>query len=228
MKRNTGFTLIELLIVVAIIAILAAIAVPNFLEAQTRSKVSRAYADMRSISVALESYRMDHNSYPMGFINLREAAKIDPANYPYNNSRSRLIGAAKKLTTPVAYMTSMLIDPFSGGGTKWLRQDYPTHEPVPYWYEDYQPHNIFKGVKGVNGFVYTGNRDVFGKGYVWAATSMGPTRRALVFRFALEGRPVGAAPENSVYFAYDATNGTVSAGVVGRTNKGVFEEVNQE
>ena len=59
-----AFTLIELLIVVAIIAILAAIAVPNFLEAQTRSKVSRAMADQRSVVTALESYRVDFNKYP--------------------------------------------------------------------------------------------------------------------------------------------------------------------
>ena len=59
-----GFTLIELLIVVAIIAILAAIAVPNFLEAQTRSKVSRVKADMRTLATALEAYSIDGNNYP--------------------------------------------------------------------------------------------------------------------------------------------------------------------
>src|SRR3712207_5517880 len=59
----SGFTLIELLIVVAIIAILAAIAVPNFLEAQTRAKVSRAKADMKSLVTAMEAYGVDHNRY---------------------------------------------------------------------------------------------------------------------------------------------------------------------
>src|SRR5690349_9257970 len=67
-----AFTLIELLIVVAIIAILAAIAVPNFLEAQTRAKVSRVKSDQRSLATAIESYRVDNNEYPEGTDELDE------------------------------------------------------------------------------------------------------------------------------------------------------------
>jgi len=44
--------------------ILAAIAVPNFLESQVRSKVSRSKADMRSLATAIESYMVDNNQYP--------------------------------------------------------------------------------------------------------------------------------------------------------------------
>jgi len=87
-----GFTLIELLIVVAIIAILAAIALPNLLEAQMRAKVSRAHADMRTIAIALEQYRVDTNRYP-----------------PHYDTPEDLT----VLTTPVAYLTSVPREPFA-------------------------------------------------------------------------------------------------------------------
>ena len=63
-KKNEGFTLIELLIVVAIIGIIAGIAIPNFLGARTKARVTRVFADMRAIADALESYSVDNISYP--------------------------------------------------------------------------------------------------------------------------------------------------------------------
>ena len=63
-KKREGFTLIELLIVVAIIGILAGIAIPNFLGARNRARVSRVFADFRTIGTALESYYVDFTEYP--------------------------------------------------------------------------------------------------------------------------------------------------------------------
>lgn len=103
-RRCSAFTLIELLIVVAIIAILAAVALPNFLEAQVRAKVSRVRADYRSLATAIEAYMVDWNSYPWrpGMTN------------QYNEIRYRLAD----LTTPVAYITSAdFRDPFVEQGT---------------------------------------------------------------------------------------------------------------
>ncbi len=96
MWSKTGFTLIELLIVVAIIGILAAIAVPNFINAQTRAKVARVQSDQRAITVATESYQLDNN------------------NFPYPKSNLRYVGAIPELTTPVSYLSSLAFeDPFN-------------------------------------------------------------------------------------------------------------------
>lgn len=98
MKKG-AFTLIELLIVVAIIGVLAAIAVPNFLNAQIRAKIAKAEADLQALSTALEMYHMDRNAYP-AFIN-DQGVNINPVN-------RRLI----PLTTPIAYIAAVPQDPF--------------------------------------------------------------------------------------------------------------------
>ena len=119
-----AFTLIELLIVVAIIAILAAIAVPNFLEAQTRAKVSRAQSDMRTLSTALESFRVDNNEYPEGTDNPAKypeqiGAFLGPLAPGYYTFKTRLPNGGiagpdfAMLTTPIAYISQVFYDPFA-------------------------------------------------------------------------------------------------------------------
>jgi len=60
-KRRGGFTLVEIMIVVAIIALLAAIAVPGFLRARKRSQASRILNDLRLIDSAVDQYAIETN-----------------------------------------------------------------------------------------------------------------------------------------------------------------------
>lgn len=122
---NRGFTLIELLIVVAIIAILAAIAVPNFLEAQTRAKVSRVKADMRTLSTGLNLYFVDNGAFPKGNnFTLPGRRSFDPPEGI----------VLERLSTPISYLTTGLLpDPFEAKfRTGGIEPDNGDYDPVSY------------------------------------------------------------------------------------------------
>jgi len=106
-NKQKAFTLIELLIVVAIIAILAAIAVPNFLEAQVRAKVSRATADLKTVSLGIEMYRVDNNNLPYTQ-DIGPAVWLVPGGRPESNDGHQVGG----ITSPIAYITSVPVDAF--------------------------------------------------------------------------------------------------------------------
>ena len=83
-KLNQGFTLIELMIVVAIIGILAAIAIPNFVKFQCRSKQSEAKGNLKAIYVAEESYRAERDHYVNG-----SDGALKTTGQALNDSKSR-------------------------------------------------------------------------------------------------------------------------------------------
>jgi prepilin-type N-terminal cleavage/methylation domain-containing protein len=186
-RRRIGFTLIELLIVVAIIAILAAIAVPNFLEAQTRAKTSRVRSDMRTLATALEAYFVDWNHYPY-----YERPGFPPR---YNEIIYHLI----PLTTPVAYMTTLdFRDPFLFG------DDRGYDDGVPRYYYNYRNHEFWRSSTHP-WFVVA----------AWVLNGQGPDgapNQGLQAEMWARGL---VAPSTVVI--YDPTNGTVSSGDMPRT-----------
>ncbi len=120
-NRLLGFTLIELLIVVAIIGILAAIAVPNFMNAQIRAKVARSQADMKSMGTAIGSFRIDQNTLlvdfwdegtPLALERLKKwgLCSVDNLDDAVRNQPCILAN----LTSPVSYLSSIPSDPFFG------------------------------------------------------------------------------------------------------------------
>ena len=113
MRKEKGFTLIELLIVVAIIGIIAAIAIPNLLNAIDRGKQKRTMADMRSLGTSVESYAVDNNFYPKGMASVAAAGvsthvapiyiKTVPTTDGWNNAwdvDSTATGAEYTITSP--------------------------------------------------------------------------------------------------------------------------------
>jgi len=200
-----AFTLIELLIVVAIIAILAAIAVPNFLEAQTRSKVSRGKADMRSIATAVEAYKVDHNKYPMDY----QFYQLGGGGGTGNQFAYACLG---RLTTPVAFMTTLPYNVFV-----WEEGPF---DGDPRWYG-------YKSELSWRTFVYdvaltthASWLDVAELTKMWVLVSVGPDQQGNGGEWYMFGEKVlnlGQPFLGSGYGClYDPTNGTVSAGDIVR------------
>jgi len=86
LRNSKGFTLIELMVVIVIIGILAGIAIPRFMGAQDRARISAAESDLNSMRQALGLYEIDHSSYDLGSpatYDAFKAALVDPSGNPY-------------------------------------------------------------------------------------------------------------------------------------------------
>lgn len=120
-KTPAAFTLIELLVVVAIISVLATLAMVNYQSSLARTRTSRAHADMRTLTLALESYYVDYNDYPPNpaIPVLDSRVAFDPAPTPTPIPASiqpRGFNITPfHVTTPVAYISSIPRDSFREG-----------------------------------------------------------------------------------------------------------------
>ena len=90
-KNRGGFTLVEIMIVVAIIALLAAIAVPNFLRARKRSQATRIMEDLRMIDAAVDQYAIEANKKALEPVTWEQVKLyLKPTSVLYTSGKSIL------------------------------------------------------------------------------------------------------------------------------------------
>ncbi len=188
--NGKAFTLIELLIVVAIIGILAAIAVPNFLNAQVRAKVARTESDMRAIDQAIRMYTLDHNIYPI------RGGWMDKRYIP--------------LTTPVSYLSSVPLDPFNTNpqDTSTGAKDSNNRKGnYDYWTRLWASGSDSRVGSGYwqQCTAFPANR------YEWQLRGFGPTSKWVPNLIYSNGHPKAGE-----YISYDMSNGLYSEGNIVR------------
>lgn len=220
-RRLRGFTLIELLIVVAIIAILAAIAVPNFLEAQTRAKVARAKADMRTITTGLETYHIDINTYPRN--------NIESWAVSFGVSTGQMLPTLERLTSPVAYLTggSTFTDPFLGkaqyGGSNLGQEESLPDVKARYGLdESATPEKVYRYIaRGPINTVIWNQPGETQKVTWYLLESAGPDAHYHTMGLALNSNDTPGRRTQLAKALYDATNGTISRGSIWRGGGGI-------
>ena len=126
----SAFTLVELLVAIAIILILVGIALPNFLAAQTRSKIARVSADMRSVATAFEEYQTDNRKYPTMIV-----PGFSGGVAPLAGSDLKWWYIPDSLSSPIVYVRDADIRcPF--GGNYARSEDFPDEIWRRYGYEN--------------------------------------------------------------------------------------------
>lgn len=196
-RPRRGLTLIELLVVVGVVAILAGISVVNYVEFQTRAKVSQVHNDLRVLATAAEMYYVDHSTYPPN-----QSAFIP-------------------LTFPTAYIDTFPTDPFDDPETYFM---FNMSEDDAFAYNAIT--TAFPGDVATQatffqqGYLFTSAGP--DETYVIDELDGDPDDSLEDFDFALWLAALKTSGGGAIY---DPTNGTFSFGDIGRTRRGVTTPV---